>query len=153
MPGENWAEQIQKYLGDNPAQYFSCPVNPSPQGFTTYVMVQYDDTAIGSLMLIELPEPVPLVEAVITVDEVLALPGSRTVETIERECCGRTFTVERVTVIESRLTAHIGILARDTGANTVHRNGAVRFMLQTIAKEELLRLLGREKFYPQMDAD
>jgi hypothetical protein len=39
----------------------------------------------------------------------------------------------------SRLNAHNG------GANTAYRSGAVRFMSQTIAKEELLRLLGREE--------
>jgi len=136
MPGADWATQI-----DVPAQYFSCPRNPSPEGYTTYALVQYGDTtsghAIGSLLLIELAEPVPFAEAVITVDEVFTLPGSRTVEIVERECCGRTFMTERVTVVESQLTAHTG------GANTAHRSGAVRFLSQTVSEEELLRLLGR----------
>jgi len=43
MPDENWATQIEKHLGENPEQYFSCPSNPSPKGATTYVLIQYSD--------------------------------------------------------------------------------------------------------------
>ena len=82
------------------------------------------DTVAGSLMLIELTEAVPFAEAVITVDEVL-----------ERSRLGSMHT------------------SRTGGMNVVHRSGAVRSMSPTIEKEELLRMLGREKFYPQMDAD
>ena len=43
MPDENWATQIEKYLGENPERYFSCPSNPSPKGATTYFLIQYGD--------------------------------------------------------------------------------------------------------------
>jgi len=146
MPGADWAVQIKKYLGGNALDggaehFFSCPANPSPAGMTTYALVQYGDKLPpnpDTILLIELPEPVPFAEAMITVDEVLPLVGSRTVEIVEVECCGRTFTRERVTVIESRLTAHPG------GANIAYRSGAVRFLPRTIAEEELLRMLGRD---------
>jgi len=133
MPGENWTTQIEKYLGgdalgDGQEQYFSCPANPAPKGFTTYALIQYgdmaSDTVAGSLMLVELAEAVPFAEAVITVDEVL-----------ERSRLGSMHT------------------SRTGGMNVVHRSGAVLFMPQTIAEEELMRMLGREKFDPQIDAD
>jgi len=74
MPDENWATQIEKYLGDNPEQYFSAPYNPSPKGMTIYAMVQYGGelpTSPDTLLLVELSEAVPVNRAVITVDEVL----------------------------------------------------------------------------------
>jgi len=45
------------------------------EGETTYALIQYGDTGAGSrdtLLLIELAEPVPFAEAVVTVDEILA---------------------------------------------------------------------------------
>jgi len=111
MPNENWATQIGV-----PAKYFSCPANPSPEGMTTYALVQYGvppgDTAAGSLMLVELTEAVPLGEAVISVDEVLA-----------RQRTG---------------SLHPG------GMNVAHRSGAVQFLSSHVEEAELLRLLGRE---------
>jgi len=71
MPDENWAAKIAKYLGDNPEQYFSCPVHPTAKGETRYALIQYGDTVTGSLMLVELAEAVPLKEGVMTVDEML----------------------------------------------------------------------------------
>jgi len=140
MPGENWAEQITEYLGEDAERYFSCPANPSAKGTTRYALIQYGDTAVGSLLLLELDSPVPFAEAVIIADEVIEFVSeNRAVELVERECCGQTYTSERVILGTTRLTAHRG------GANTAHRSGAVRFMSQTIAKEELLRLLGREE--------
>jgi len=141
MPGENWATQIKKYLGENPEQYFSCPSNPSPKGMTTYALVQYGlplGTPMGLgmmpppgmpmgpgmmpppplltnplyvLMLVELMEPVPLDEAVISGGEVLA-----------RE---RT-----------------GSLHPD-GMNVVQRMGIVSFLLAETDETELRSLLGR----------
>ena len=140
MPGENWAEQIKPYLGENPERYFSCPANPAPRGSTTYALIQYGDAATGSLLLLELDSPVPFTEAVIIADEVIELvAGGRAVELVTGECCGRTYTYERVIIGTTRLTAHRG------GANTAHRSGAVWFMWQMIAKEELLRMLGQEE--------
>ena len=62
-----------------PAKYLSCPSNPAPEGMTTYALMQYgdtsDDTVVGfhnTILLVELSEAVPLNEAVVTVDEVLA---------------------------------------------------------------------------------
>jgi len=135
MPGENWAVQIEKYLGENPEQYFSCPSNPAPRGSTTYALVLYGDAVPGSLMLIELPEAVPFDKAVITVEEMVELCRI-SIEQGESVCCGQVRIVERAV---SRVKAH------PNGMNVAHRNGAVRFMPQTIAKEELLWLLGREK--------
>jgi len=124
MPGEDWAVQIQKYLGDNPEQYFSCPKNPAAEGKTTYALVLYGDefsTDADTLLLIELAEPVPFAEAVITADEIL-----------ERRRWG---------------SLHSGQVI------VAHRSGAVRRLWQGDAEEELLRMLGREKSYPQMGAD
>ena len=78
MPGENWAVQIESYLTGTSAKYLSCPSNPAPEGMTNDALVQYgesDDTVAGShgtILLVELSEAVPLNEAVVTVDEVLA---------------------------------------------------------------------------------
>jgi len=63
--------------------------------------------------------------------------GDRVFGQVEAGCCGRTWMEEGVVSGTSQLNAHTG------GANTAHRNGTVRFMAQTIAKDELLRLLGR----------
>ena len=114
LPDENWATQIEKYLGENPEQYFSCPTNPSPEGNTTYALVRYGETpeSFDTFLLVELETPVPLDEAVITVNEVL-----------ERE---RTFKRHR------------------NGMNTVYRSGAVQFLANDTNEEELLRRLGRE---------
>jgi len=74
MPDENWVEQIATYLGDNPEQYFSCPANPSPEGKTTYALVRYGDDApidANMVLLVELKEPVPFAEAIVSVDELL----------------------------------------------------------------------------------
>jgi len=143
MPGEDWAVQIKKYLGENAEQYFSCPANPSPKGKTTYALIHYGDTVVGSLgtlLLLERNSPVPFAEAVMTVDEAIAfVDGDRVFGLVEAGCCGRTWMQEGVVSGTSQLNAHTG------GANTAHRSGAVRLMLQTIAKEELLRLLGREE--------
>jgi len=114
-PDENWAEQIKTYLGENPEQYFSCPANPSAEGFTTYALVQYADTVAVSrdtLLLVELAEAVPLAEAVITVDEVLA-----------RKRWGNV---------------HNGTMV------VAHRSGAMRVLSETVEEEELLRMLGRD---------
>jgi hypothetical protein len=115
MPDENWTGQIEQYLGENPEQYFSCPVSPSVKGETRYALVQYGgttgDTVAGSLdtiLLVELNEPVALSEAVISVDDVLER---------KRWGCGQFFNV------------------------TAFRSSAVRHVED---EEELLRMLGRE---------
>ena len=72
LPDENWTAQIEKYLGENPKQYFSCPTNPSPEGQTTYAMIKYGDKVDSPdvLMFVELTTPVPLDKAVVSVDDV-----------------------------------------------------------------------------------
>ena len=144
MPGENWAEQIAPHLGDNPEQYFSCPSNPSAKGSTTYALIQYGDTTVvGSLMLVELAEALPLDKAVITADDLAELLTSGTREVLE--CCGTVRVINRG--VASRINAHF------SHTYVVHRSGAVEFLSLATDEEELLRLLGREKFDPQMDAD
>jgi len=125
-PDENWATQIEKYLGENPSQYFSCPSRPSPKGETTYALVRYDEelpAGIDAILLIEVSTPVPLGEAVITVDEVLELanlvPANR----------GR---------FQHAPHGH--------GVVVAYRSGAVRFLHVTpdwFAGRELHRALGR----------
>jgi len=124
MPDENWAAQIEKYLGENPEQYFSCPSRPSPPGFTTYALVQYDDTVVGShdmILLVEVSTPVPLGEAVVTADEVLEMakimPNNR----------GR---------FRDSPHDYVNIVS--------YRSGAVRALYADRAKE-LHRALGREE--------
>ena len=123
MLDENWVAQIKPYLGDGAngkgaEQYFSCPSNPSPEGHTTYALVLYgNDVPLSheTILLIELKEPVALSEAIVSVDEVLALfPWQHGVR-----------------------TPHPG------GMNTARQSGAVLFMSQSISVEELSRLLGR----------
>ena len=124
-PDKNWAVQTEKYLGENPEQYFSCPTTPSPEGMTTYAMVQYSDAIIdesgdtiagslGSILLVELKEAVPLDKAVVSVDDVL----------------------------EWKLTKY----GHPGGMNVALRSGAVRFvsLYTDTSKAELRRLLGRE---------
>lgn len=115
---ENWAEQIEKYLGEQPEHYFSCPANPSPKGETVYALVQYGDDLpenLDTILLIELATSVPFAEAVISVDEILEGKYTKT---------------------------HHG------GINTADRSGRVRLLplhsLSHRGNEELLRLLGRE---------
>jgi len=137
MVDETWTTQIEKYLGENPEQYFSCPARPSLKGETTYALVQYErepgtvspdgDTVAGSpdtLLLVEVSVPVPLGEAVVTVDEVLELakllPGNR----------GRCRNPPH---------DYIDIFA--------DRSGAVRTLYVDRAKE-LYRALGREQSEP-----
>jgi len=141
MPDEHWTMQIEKYLGENPERYFSCPANPTPQGETRYAMIQYGDatgdTVAGSLdtlLLVELPEAVPLDKAVITVDEIVEWTRGETIQETY-ECCGKTHVVNRVI---NRIKAHPG------GINAAYRSGTVRFVSSTIEEAELLRLLGRE---------
>jgi hypothetical protein len=115
LPDENWAMQIEKYLGENPEQYFSCPLNPAPEEHTTYAMVQYGDelpTNPDTLLLVELTKSVPLSEAVVSVDEVLARQRA-------------------------------GSLHSD-GMNVALRSGAVRFVSADTEEAKLLRQLGRE---------
>jgi hypothetical protein len=115
LPDENWAVQIEKYLGEDAERYFSCSSNPVPKGMTTYAMVQYGDelpTNLDTILLVELAESVPLDKAVITVDEVLA-----------RQRTG---------------SSHTG------GMNVAHRSGAVRRLSENTEEVELLRMLGQE---------
>jgi hypothetical protein len=114
LPDENWVAQIEKYLGEKPEQYFSCPMNPSPNGETTYAMVQYGDGVPinpDTILLIELTAPVPFDKAIISVDEVL-----------ERKRTG---------------SLHVG------GLNVAYRNGAVKFLSNDTDDDELRRLLGQ----------
>ena len=115
LPDTNWAEQIAPYLGEKPERYFSCPSRPSPEGQTTYALVQYGDTLpadLDTILLVELAEPVPLNKAVISVDEVL----------------------------EHKRTGD----SHRSGMNVAFRSGAVRFLTSSSNDEELRRMLGRE---------
>ena len=120
MPGADWTGQIQQYLGDDPEQYFSCPVHPTPARTTRYALVQYGDALPGSLdtiLLVELREPVPLDRAVVTADEVL-----------------EDFSQRKL-----RGDGHFNDL------HIAHRNGAVQFLSVFWTEEvEMRRLLGRE---------
>ncbi|MCL2744651.1 MAG: hypothetical protein FWE67_12440 [Planctomycetaceae bacterium] len=113
LPDENWAAQIEKYLGENPKQHFSCPSNPSPEGQTTYAMMQYGDKVDSRnvLMFVELTAPVPLDKAVVSVDDVL-----------NRRNTG---------------SLHPG------GMVTSYYSTTVRFISNTVNDEELRRLLGQ----------
>jgi len=121
MPDENWTTQIQKYLDENPEQYFSCSTNPSANGMTTYALVQYgnsDDTVAGSrdlILFVELSEAMPLDKAVVSVDDMLEWKQTK--------------------------NGHPG------GMNVALRNGAVRFvsLYSDSSKAEWRRLLGREE--------
>ena len=121
LPDGNWAEKIAKYLGENPEQYFSCPSNPSPKGETTYALVQYGDNVPEhheTIFLVELKVPVPLDKAVITIDEVLALP-------------------------KSYYTRWANPAPHPGGMITARRSGAVVFLSTSVSENELSRLLGR----------
>ena len=124
LPDGNWAEQIAKYLGENPEQYFSCPSNPSVNGETTYALVQYGDNVpehYEAILLVELKVPVPLDKAVITVDEVLALPKNYDYDW------------------KSNPSPH------SDGMNTARRSGAVVFLSMGVSESELSHLLGRSE--------
>ena len=143
-PNESWTAQIQKYLGENPEQYFSCPSNPSAKGETTYALIQYGNalpTNPDTLLLFELAESVPLDKAVITVEEIIDFVETGIVQ--EVVCCGRpdgTTTVSRIPTPHS------------FGTNVAYRSGAVQFISRGIEKEELLRMLGQDEEEPQEEA-
>jgi len=138
MPDENWAEQIEKYLGGNALgneaeQVFSCPARPAPSGKTTYALVQYGDTSgdivadtLDRILLVELTEAVPFAEAVVSFDEVEELVRGRMVQE-------RHYT--------RRVQAHPG------GMNVAYQSGAVRFMteLQLSEMKERLRTVGQDE--------
>ena len=124
MPGADWATQIAPHLGDNPERYFSCPKNPAAEGKTTYALVLYGDEFSTDADTLLLIE---LAEAVPFAEAVITVD-----EILEHQRWG---------------SLHSGRVI------VAHRSGAVRSMPPTIEKEELLRMLGREKFDPQMDAD
>ena len=126
LPDKDWAAQIEKYLGKNPEQYFSCPSKPSPKGETVYAMVHYGDLrepatvsptgdivpgSRDTILLIELAEPVPLNRAVVPVDTAM-------------EECQRP-----------------GKRHHTAGMNVGYRSGVVRFMPQPVSEAELHRLL------------
>jgi len=114
MPDQNWAIQIQKYLGENPERYFSCPSNPAPRGQTTYAMVLYGNslpTDPDTILLVEIAQPLAYQQASVTVDMVL-----------QRRRMG---------------SSHPG------GMNVAYRSGVVRYMSQSVGSAELIRLLGR----------
>ena len=144
LPGEDWAVQIEKYLGGNAfgedtERYFSCPTNPTPKGETRYAMIQYGDKLPANpqtLLFIELAETVPLDKAVVTADEMLEFVLQREVVKDTIECCGTVHTIDRAV---SLINAHPG------GMNVAHRSGAMQFLSSLIEKAELLRLLGREE--------
>ena len=107
---ENWAAQIEKYLGEEAEQYFSCPTNPAPKGETTYALVWFADTVGGSLdtpLLIELTESVPLDKAVVSFDEVSELIRGREVREGNRV---------------RRINPHVA------GTNVAYSSGAVRLV-------------------------
>jgi len=113
MPDEHWATQIKQYLGDNPEQYFSCPSNPSPEGETTYALIQYGGDVPSdpdTILLIELPMPVPLDKAVITVEGVLNLRWDMGVHS--------------------------------NGITAARQSGAVRILFETTDAKEVRHLLG-----------
>jgi hypothetical protein len=117
LPNANWTKQIEKYLGENPEQYFSCPSNPSPKGETMYALVQYGNTVSGShdlILLIELNAPVPVEKAVVRVEEVL-----------------------KFALDTKGLTPHPG------GRMTARQSGAVMFIPSGMGEHQLLPLLGR----------
>jgi hypothetical protein len=133
--GENWAEQIEKYLGENAEQYFSCPARPAPSGKTTYALVQYGDTSgdivadtLDRILLVELTEAVPFAEAVVSFDEVAQLVR------------GRIAQEQRRTGGIRRIQAHPG------GMNIAYQSGAVRFMVESQwpEMEERPRAVGQE---------
>jgi len=112
VPGENWAEQIEKYLGENSEQYFSCPPKPAVKGTTTYALVQYGDelpTNVDMLLLVELTESVPFDKAVVSIEDVGELVRGRTVREGHRT---------------RRVQTHPG------GMNVAYQSGAVRFMTE-----------------------
>jgi hypothetical protein len=116
LADENWAVQIEKYLGEKPEPYLSCPSNPAPKGETTYAMVQYGDDVpnnLDTILLVELATPFPFAEAIIFVDEVL-----------ERKRTGTFHSYNSM--------------------NTVYRNGAVRNFPYYADDRKLRRSLGRE---------
>jgi hypothetical protein len=121
LPDENWAGQIEKYLGKNPEQYFSCPANSSPKGETTYAMVQYGDMESGTLdrvLLMELAAPVPFDKAIISLEEAEQLAG-------------------RLVLVSRQQVGHYGM-------NVAYRSGAVQWMYKGEGVKELRRALGRE---------
>ena len=135
MPDENWAEQIAKYLGENPERYFACPENPIPKGTTRYALVQYDKLPENpdTILVIELTEPVPLDEAVVTVNEVL--------EEYRRDDLWQRGG--RLRLVSLWGLSHD--MRQIDNLHAAYRSGAVRSMGWISDDKELLRMLGREE--------
>ncbi|MDR2170963.1 MAG: hypothetical protein LBP59_12540 [Planctomycetaceae bacterium] len=74
LPKTDWVEKIKPYLGNNFEKYLHCLSSKNQdKGKTNYVLVLYDKLpADGTvLQLVELREPVPFDQAVMTDEEVL----------------------------------------------------------------------------------
>ena len=115
LPDKDWATQIEKYLGKNSEQYFSCPSKPSPKGETVYAMVHYGDALpkdADTILLIELAEPVPLGRAVVPADtamEECQRPGAASCWRDERRLSQRCRSVYVANNQRSGVAAAVGI--------------------------------------------
>ncbi len=73
FPDENWAKQIEKYLGKEPEKFFRCPSSTIPDGETRYALVQYGTELPAdpdTILLVELADSVPCDKAIISVADV-----------------------------------------------------------------------------------
>ncbi|MDR2763331.1 MAG: hypothetical protein LBB88_12065 [Planctomycetaceae bacterium] len=73
-PKADWIEKIKPYLGDNFEKYLRCPASVNQDiGKTNYALILYDKVPEykDALQLVELREPVPFDQAVITIEEAL----------------------------------------------------------------------------------
>jgi hypothetical protein len=124
FPKADWIDKIKPYLGDNFEQYLHCPAcSNQEKGKTNYVLILYDKLPLNknALQLIELREPVPFNQAVMTVDEVL--------NDISLDANTRRIG-----------SSHV------SGLNTTRQNGSARFISNTLIdnKPRFNKLLGLE---------
>jgi hypothetical protein len=110
LPQSDWIEKIKPYLGEHFAQYLCCPsCSVQEEGKTNYALILYDKLPkdLNTFLLVELREPVPFEQAVVSVDNVVT-------DFIQKNPNG------------SMKAGQVGSAYRD-GMNTAKQNGSVGF--------------------------
>jgi hypothetical protein len=120
FPKNNWIEKLKPYLGDDIEKYLHCPSCPNcEKDKTNYALVLYDKLPEDkdTLLLIELQNPVPFDQAVITSQELL-----------------NEFNTD--ITISKLAQSHAGVL------NVAKQNGAVTHISNDFDYERNKKLLG-----------
>jgi hypothetical protein len=130
MPEGDWREAIRPYLGDNADRYFQCPTHGLAEGETNYAMiggVSNESPTPNQILLVEVFQPQKLGEG----DGRIPLEKAK----LWRKHVMFPPNIPRPDDWDGLGSFHTG------GVNATHRNGAARFISESINPEFLQSLL------------